>query len=172
MLWTLPSSKVSQDLQCPAGTFCSSQTSGSRWGGLCREFSESDKSVRLAVSFCSVDDRENLPGSVIYRASGLGLLWLGYFLNFILCHNAAVLLVGRAREKHIFTAQRSATAAGAVLSTLSPHCKSSLVFRAREIKAYDRDLPKKYTNGASKSIIPSFLADVSVCMFYISAKNV
>lgn len=79
----------------------------------------------------------------------------------------------KSQGKARFTAQRPATTAGAVLFTLSAHCKSSLVCKAREIKAYDRDLPKKkYTDGASKSIILSFLGDVSVCMSYISAKNV
>jgi len=39
--------------------------------------------------------------------------------------------------------QTLATAAGAILSALSPHHMPSCGFKAREIGAYERDLPKK-----------------------------
>lgn len=62
-------------------------------------------------------------------------------------------------KANFYSSQRPVTAAGAILSTLSPHHKPSRGFKAGEIKAYERNLQKKYTNGAKKSIIPSFLGD-------------
>lgn len=68
-----------------------------------------------------------------------------------------------------YSFQRPATAAGPVLSTLSPHHKPSRCFKAREIEAYDRDLLKKYTNTANKSIVSSSLGDTfrSVCTMFL-----
>lgn len=61
--------------------------------------------------------------------------------------------------------RRAATAAGAILPTLSPHCKPPQCFKARE-----SGLPKKHTNEADEC--PSFLGDVFQSVFCISARSV
>lgn len=75
-------------------------------------------------------------------------------------------------KANFYISARPATAAGAILSTLSPHGKPSQGFKAREIKAYERDLPKKYTNQENKSTILSFLEDIfwSVCAIFLQEK--
>lgn len=68
------------------------------------------------------------------------------------------------RKANVYSLRRSATAAGAILPTLSPNCKPSQGFKARE-----SELPKKHTNKADESIIPGFLGDMfqSVCSVFL-----
>lgn len=80
-------------------------------------------------------------------------------------------------KANFYISARPATAAGAILSTLSPYRKPSQGFKAREIKAYERDLPKQYktkqyTNGENKSTILRFLEDIfwSVCAIFLQEK--
>lgn len=72
-------------------------------------------------------------------------------------------------KANFYISARPATAAGANLSTLSSHHKPSQGFKAKEIKAYERDLPKKHTNGENKSTILGFLEDIfwSVCAIFL-----